>query len=206
LDRAILGGDDLWADRVATTSAQRGSAWQRSGRSARILTIAAVVSCACIAWIWANDAPAVTGTASALGVLTAAALVDAQDRRLPNMLVGLGALPVGVAAAVAAAAGSTGVAIGAGVGAALVSGPLLAAHLVSPTGMGFGDVKAGAVLGGAVGLVSTPSAVLALLLALAGSGLWAVVRRRRTIALGPGMVAGALVALFVARIVGVEAN
>lgn len=206
MDRAILGGDDSRVDCVHSASAPAVSAWRRGGRTARVLTLAAVAMGACIAWTWAGDAPAVVGTALGLGALTAAALVDACDRRLPDTLVGLAALPVGVAAAIAAAAGSTSVVIGAGIGATLVGGPLLVAHLVSPAGMGFGDVKAGTVLGGAVGLVSTPAAVLALLLALAGSGVWAVVHRRRTMALGPGMVAGALGALLIAWLVGAEAN
>ena len=59
-------------------------------------------------------------------------------------------------------------------------------HLVSPAGMGFGDVKAGAVIGAAVGLVDPQLAALALVLGLAGSAGWAAVRRRRTIPLGPG--------------------
>ncbi|HEX7247806.1 MAG TPA: type II secretion system F family protein, partial [Actinomycetota bacterium] len=38
----------------------------------------------------------------------------------------------------------------AALGAAVLGGPLLVTHLVTPAGMGFGDVKAGAVLGAAL--------------------------------------------------------
>ena len=47
-------------------------------------------------------------------------------------------------------------------GALVVAGPLLAVHLITPSGMGFGDVKAGAVLGAAMGLIDVELALLAL--------------------------------------------
>ena len=58
------------------------------------------------------------------------------------------------------------------VGAALLGGPLLVTHLVSPAGMGFGDVKAGAVAGAALGLIDPQLAVLALVLGLAAAASW----------------------------------
>ena len=78
-------------------------------------------------------------------------------------------------------------------------------HLVSPAGMGFGDVKAGAVAGAALGLIDPQLAVLALVLGLAAAASWGLVRRSRTVPFGPGLVAGALAALVVARLVGIEA-
>ena len=140
-------------------------------------------------------------TGLSLVVLIAAAAVDAVDHRLPNELVGAAAIPVGVAAAIALAAGSPDIAVGALVGALLLGVPLLVAHLVSPSGMGFGDVKAGAVLGAAVGLVDAELVVLTLLLALAVAAGWAIARRRRTVPLGPSLVAAALVSLLAASFV-----
>src|SRR5690606_2206948 len=96
--------------------------------------------------------------------------------------------------------------VGAVGGVLLMGGPLLLTHLVSPAGMGFGDVKAGSVLGGALGLVNAQLAMLALLIGLVGTAGFAVVRRRRAVALGPGLVGGALVALTIGRAVGIEAN
>ena len=129
-------------------------AWHSVGIAARVATLTAIAACAALMVLWSTQAPAVIATGLALTVLTAAALVDAVDHRLPNGLVAMAALPVGVAIAIAAAAGSLDVALGALAGAALLGVPLLITHLVSPVGMGFGDVKAGAVVGAAVGLVT----------------------------------------------------
>ncbi len=177
-----------------------------SSAPSRLLAATGIGGIAVVVAVWFGAAPVVAATGLSLLLLTAAAFVDLAERRLPNELVAAAAVPVGVAAAVALAAGTSSVATGAIGGAALVGAPLLATHVVSPAGMGFGDVKAGTVLGAAVGLVSVPAAALTLLLALAGSGVWAVMRRRRHVALGPGLVLGALVALGAARALGVEAN
>jgi leader peptidase (prepilin peptidase)/N-methyltransferase len=164
------------------------------------------VGSAAVVATWIEVAPAVAATGLCLLILCSAALVDVVVRRLPNELVVGAALPVGVAVALALASGSSPIATGALAGAALIGAPLLATHVVSPAGMGFGDVKAGTVLGAAVGLVSVPTAGLTLLLALAGSGSWAVARRQRHVALGPGMVAGAVASLVIARLLAVDAN
>ena len=177
-----------------------------SSTPSRLLVATTAVGTAIIVAAWIGAAPAVVASALSLLLLTAAAVVDLAERRLPNELVAAAALPVGVAAAVALAAGTPSLATGAIGGAALVGAPLLATHVVSPAGMGFGDVKAGTVLGAAVGVVAVPAAALTLLLALAGSGVWAVGRRRRHVALGPGLVLGAVAALGVASALGVEAN
>lgn len=177
-----------------------------SSAPARLLVATGTGGIAVVVAVWFSAAPVVVATGLSLLLLTAAAFVDLAERRLPNELVAAAALPVGVAAAVALAAGTSTVATGAIGGAALVGAPLLATHLVSPAGMGFGDVKAGTVLGAAIGLVSVPAAALTLLVALAGSGLWAVMRRRRNVALGPGLILGAVIALGAARALGVEAN
>lgn len=71
--------------------------------------------------------------------------------------------------------------------------------------MGFGDVKAGIVLGAAVGLIDVQVALLALVLRLAAAATWGLARRAGSIALGPGLLAGALAALAIARVLGFEA-
>ncbi|CAN5752673.1 MAG: prepilin peptidase [Ilumatobacteraceae bacterium] len=204
MQRAILDDDRQLDDGARQTDLQ--TAWRDAPRPARLVLLAGAGIGLAAVVAWMRDAPAVAATGLCLLILTAAALVDIVDRRLPNELVSAAALPVGVAVALTLAAGGSAIATGALAGAALVGGPLLVAHLVSPDGMGFGDVKAGSVLGAAVGLISGPVAVLALLFALAGSGGWAVVQRRRHVALGPGLVLGASTALVAARLIGVEAN
>ncbi|MGH9270471.1 MAG: prepilin peptidase [Ilumatobacteraceae bacterium] len=204
MQRAILG-DQRQFDDGAGLEGRRAAALAGSITS-RLLAATCVAGIALVAARWFDEAPAVVATGLSLLILTGAALVDVAERRLPNELVAAAAIPVGVAAAVAMAAGTSSIATGAIGGAALVGAPLLATHVVSPAGMGFGDVKAGTVLGAAVGLVSVPAAAGTLLLALAGSGLWAVMRRRRHVALGPGLVLGAVMALGAARALGVEAN
>jgi leader peptidase (prepilin peptidase)/N-methyltransferase len=131
-----------------------------------------------------------------LGVPLAA--VDLRSHRLPTPLVWrLGAVLV---AALAAASLSTGpgpffAALG---GAALYGGVFLAAHLVRPHALGFGDVRLATVLGlplGWLGLRPLLDGMLAGLLlgSVAGLAVLAVRRdRRAAVPLGPAMLAGAL--------------
>jgi leader peptidase (prepilin peptidase)/N-methyltransferase len=156
--------------------------------------------------MWAPRTPFALATGLGLAILTVAAMVDVVERRLPNALVGAAVVPVAVAATAPLVAGATDLALGAVWGAALLGGPLLLTHLVSPSGMGFGDVKAAAVLGAALGLIDSQLAVLALVLALTTSATWALAHRRRTMPLGPGLIVGALAALAIGRLVGVEVN
>jgi leader peptidase (prepilin peptidase) / N-methyltransferase len=182
------------------------AAWITVGLRGQVAGIAGIVAAMAAAAAWIPQSRAATGTAIALLALSAAALVDVVEHRLPNALVGVAVIPVLLAAATAWITGPTDVVRSALIGTVLLGGPLLLTHLASPSGMGFGDVKAGAVLGAALGLVNAQIAVLALFLGLSGAAGWAVAGRRRSIALGPGLVAGAVVALTVARWMNVEAN
>jgi leader peptidase (prepilin peptidase)/N-methyltransferase len=190
---ASVGGNAVQATR---------SAWRAVGRPGRCLTLTGLLACVLVAAWWAPRTPAALATGATLLVLCVAALVDAVWHRLPNTLVGTAAVPV-LAAVVAAWSGS--VLRSAAVGAAFLGVPLLATHLVSPGAMGFGDVKAGAVAGAALGLVAAPLALLALVLGLALGACLGLARRAAAIALGPALVAGALLALIVGRLAGVDA-
>jgi leader peptidase (prepilin peptidase) / N-methyltransferase len=196
------------ADRIdgAATNCGVEAAWTTLGRWGRVATVAAAVAATTAAAVWVPDTSAAVATGLSVLILVTAALVDAVEHRLPNVLVGAAAVPVVGALAVAWVTGATDVVVDAAVGAALVGGPLLVTHVASPTGMGFGDVKAGAVLGAALGLVNAQIAALALLLGLSGAAAWAVAGRRRSVALGPALVAGAVLALVVAWWMNVEAN
>ena len=181
--RATAGAGQTWGDdlRAATLDVDRHNqvrigdrvvaAWCAVGLPARLLTVLAASSCVVVAAAAIGDSTAVAASGLSLLVLVVAALVDAVEHRLPNALVLGAALPVAVALLLA---GSSELAQSAAAGAVLVAGPLLVTHLVTPSGMGFGDVKAGAVLGAAMGLIDVELALLALVLGLGAAAAWGI--------------------------------
>lgn len=134
--------------------------------------------------------PLASGVAVAL--LVPAALVDVHVRRLPDRLVTAAALVFVALIGVSTDPTTAGRILG---GALAMSAPLLVLHLISPTSMGFGDVKAAVVLGAAVGAVDWQLAVSALALAAGATAVVGILIRARTIAFGPGLVVGAALAL-----------
>ncbi|MEE2034721.1 prepilin peptidase [Rhodococcus chondri] len=132
-----------------------------------------------------------------------ASAVDLLVRRLPNVLT------VGGAAVIVAAATTAGRAGPALVGAVLLAGPLLAAHLASPRSLGAGDVKLGLGLGAVAALggaqVWTIAALVPpLLTGIAGFTLLVRQRMRHgprvsglVVPHGPSMCAATVLALFV---------
>jgi leader peptidase (prepilin peptidase)/N-methyltransferase len=128
--------------------------------------------------------------------------VDLRLHRLPDRLtLGATALLAALVTAGTIGSGDAGMLVTALTGAALFAGLLLAVHLVSPAGMGFGDVKLGVPLGLALGSAGVATVVAGLLFALCLGALGGVVvlarhrDRRRAFAFGPFLVAGAIVAL-----------
>ena len=136
-----------------------------------------------------------------LGLLLAAARVDVRENRLPDHLVGSAALPILGVAALALTSHRADVAASITIGAALLAGLLLVLHLADPAGMGFGDVKAAAVLGAALGVVDERLALWVLGIASAVGLVWMGVTRRRAVAFGaPLVIAGVVcIAFAVAR-------
>jgi leader peptidase (prepilin peptidase)/N-methyltransferase len=140
--------------------------------------------------------------AAAAIVLVPLVLVDLRARRLPDPLTlgGAGALVVTLAVSGAWSGDFApwwrGLA-----GAGLLAGVLLVLHLVSPSGMGFGDVKLGLLLGVLVGsrglgLVLTTLLVAGLAGSLVGLTLAVATRRRHvTLPFGPCLVLGAVISL-----------
>ena len=203
MEVSILEADDLPTRRSRGSSRRRiGSAWREVGTAARVSVAVGCALTLAVTASWIGETAVAVATGASLLALVAAALVDVAEHRLPNALVALAAAPVIVALI---AAGSVELVRSAALGAAVLGGPLLVTHLVTPAGMGFGDVKAGAVLGAALGLIDVQVALLALVLGLAAAATWGLAWRSRTVAFGPGLVAGALVALMIARWAGVEA-
>jgi len=141
---------------------------------------------------WAGTLPA----AAIAGIvpLVPAAIVDARTRRLPDRWVASAATALlaawvgGGLVAGSAPAPSIGTI---GVGVAVVGGPILALHLVSPAAMGFGDVKTSAVLGATVAVVDWQLGLVVLAVASATAATTAVVRRHATVAFGPYLVGSA---------------
>ena len=139
--------------------------------------------------------------AGAVGIalLLPAAVIDVEQRRLPDTwviaaIVGL-ATTLAVGSAIGAANGSEAGAVDVAGGAIAMAVPVLILHLVSPASMGFGDVKAAIVLGAAVGTIDWRLGAIALCLAAALGATVGLVTRRRTIPFGPFLVAGAWVVL-----------
>jgi leader peptidase (prepilin peptidase)/N-methyltransferase len=149
-------------------------------------------------------APMSFAVIAALAPLIAAAVVDAVERRLPNALVLLSALPVSIVCLFDPFVDRLDALGGVAVGALLLAGPLLAIHLVAPESMGFGDVKAAASLGATLGLIRPDLALWTLCVASAITAGWGVARRERNVALGPGMVLAALAVLLVSALAGIE--
>lgn len=126
------------------------------------------------------DEPAfLAGYLALFTVLIGLSVIDIQTLRLPDRLVFpsilVGAAAVGVSAV---ADGSITPVVGALTGAALYFGFLLAAHLIHPAGMGFGDVKLAFLMGMALGWPTHGGLqVLALVMwaMLAGFGLGSVI-------------------------------
>lgn len=134
-------------------------------------------------------------TVGALAV--AAGIPDGRERRIPNVVVVTGA---GAAVAIAvpvALAGDPAVIGRLVAGTALGGGLLLALHLARPEGLGFGDVKLAAALGGVLGVVHWTLIAIALGAAALLGSTGAVVRRgwRRSIPFGACLGVGAVAAV-----------
>ena len=131
-----------------------------------------------------------------VAVLVVLAAIDIEQRIIPNRIV----LPAAIAVLVARIAispGRTAEWVGAALG---VSAFLLLVHVVSPAGMGMGDVKLAFLVGAGLGRYAVVGLVVGLfaaaavaLVLLAREGLAA---RKRTMPLGPFLALGAVVALF----------
>jgi len=190
-------GVPLIPDRAAARSTT--TRWPTDARSARRRLLLGGAALAVIALVVA----ATVGTipvAGAVGIalLVPAAVIDIEERRLPDAWVGAGAVAVIVTLVVDSVVGrpnDTELLSGVAVGGLAMALPVLALHLVSPDSMGFGDVKAAVVLGAAVGTADPRLAAVALCLAAAGGAAVGLATRQRTIPFGPFLVVASLLVL-----------
>jgi leader peptidase (prepilin peptidase)/N-methyltransferase len=133
------------------------------------------------------------------------AFVDARTHRLPNAQVLAAGCATGLlVVAVAVRLHDGSMLPGSLVGMALYGGILLVLHMLSPTSLGFGDVKFAAVLGLGLGAVGPWSVASAWLTAIAAQALVCAalgVRNRQRpvrLPLGPALVVAQCVVLVVA--------
>lgn len=148
--------------------------------------------------------PLVLAAACALALCTVPlAFIDAAVKRLPDLLTGAAYAATGVFLILAAADGEHWAALArAGLGGLLLAALYLTLLLISPSGMGLGDVKLAASLGT---MLAWTSWNVLLLGGFAGFALAAVysvallatgrATRKQQIPFGPFMIAGAFLAV-----------
>lgn len=180
-----------------------GSVWSAVTTAWSAVALAwrvAAVSTAIVA-LAATRSPAVpVGSGLAVAVIVVAAVVDVHCRRLPNRILLYAGATLAASTAVELARSAPVAAVDLVIGALVMSGPLLAMHLLSPGAMGRGDVKAAVVLGAAVGAVDWQLSLSALALAAGATATVGLVARVRSVPFGPGLVAASAVALAAHRV------
>jgi leader peptidase (prepilin peptidase)/N-methyltransferase len=136
-----------------------------------------------------------------VALLVPVVVVDLRELRIPNRLLVVGVVGVAVAVtAVATVYGRPEVVGWALLGSLLYTLPLLAVHVLSPEGLGFGDVKLGVLLGGALGMAHPLLAPLGLLAACLAevAARVATGRLRGVRAFAPALAFGAVAVLLAA--------
>ena len=158
------------------------------------IAIGVAAALAAFATTWAADIPVAAGLT--LVALIPAVLVDVIERRLPNRMLaaatGFGLLTLTVEWVISRGGVKLTDPL---LGALAMAAPLLCLHMAAPVAIGFGDVKLALVAGAAVGLVDPIAGLVALAIGSAGAATVGLARRLRTVAFGPGLLGGAIVAL-----------
>lgn len=167
-----------------------------TGRLRRLVAgTTAIVIVALVAPVYMVDIglrPEIVLIAIGFAPLIVAAVVDLRCGRLPDLLV-IPAAAVAVVAVVHPVVEVDAFEVVSGV--VLAAGLLFALHVVSPASLGFGDVKTAVAAGGLVGIVDPLAVVVGLVIGTGLTAMVAIARRRRSLAFGPGLVIGHIVAL-----------
>lgn len=166
--------------------------------SARYPLIEAGTAALCVAVVLVKSSAAdiVLGLAMVL-LLVPAAAIDLEYRRIPNLITLPGCI-VAIALGLAFDASGEPARLLAGLGA---GGAFLIVTLISPRGMGMGDVKLATMIGLFLGSAVIPAILIALLAGVLVGGV-VIARvgvskgRKTAIPFGPFLALGALVALF----------
>jgi leader peptidase (prepilin peptidase) / N-methyltransferase len=137
-----------------------------------------------------------------LALLFGLSLIDLEHKILPNRIVYPSLLAFPALLVVARLAGSPVDLVHAAIGFVAYGGVMLLVAVVSPKGMGMGDVKLSALIGLVVGAIDLPSVAVAAGLAILLGGIAAVVAllmgkgRKTAVPFGPFLAAGAALAVF----------
>jgi leader peptidase (prepilin peptidase)/N-methyltransferase len=137
-----------------------------------------------------------------LALLVAISVIDLRTKKIPNRLVYPSFLVAAAAIVVADLAGFELHAIRAGIGFLAYGLGMLAVALISPRGMGMGDVKLAALIGLVLGALGLRYVAVAAAAGIAIGGVASVIAlvagagRKTRIPFGPFLAAGAAVAVF----------
>ena len=137
-----------------------------------------------------------------LGTVMAAAAIDLRHRIIPNRLVYSALVGFGVVLVAGWATDQGTDPLGGLVGLLAFGGGLFVVALISPRGMGMGDVKLAALIGLVLGSLGMRYVAVAAGAAILAGGLGAIALlatgtgRKRTIPFGPYLAAGAAVSAF----------
>ena len=192
-------------DRVTT---ERAPGRPPTGRSRVVAPVTAVlfgVTAWGFGWTW--SLPAYLALAAFLVVLT---LIDVDTRTLPRRMVwAAGATGVGLLAGASIAAGEPERIVLATVGATIAFVLLCALHILARGGLGFGDVRLGAVLGWYLGWQSLSLVMTGLLAAFVVGAVIGVVLmvfgragRRTEVPFGPALAIGSFLVFLAAPAAG----
>jgi leader peptidase (prepilin peptidase)/N-methyltransferase len=138
-----------------------------------------------------------------LGILLVLSVIDVRTKTLPNKIVYPSLLVVAVYLVVARLAGGGVDLADAALGFVAYGGGLLVIALISPGGMGMGDVKLAALIGLTLGALGLRSVAVAAGLGILLGGVGAIVAlllgrdRKHALPFGPFLAAGAAVAALV---------
>ncbi len=138
-------------------------------------------------------------------VLEAVAVIDIEHQIVPNRILYPSLVAFAVLVAVGVAVGDDMGLVRAGLGFLAFGGGLLVVAVISPGGMGMGDVKLAALIGLVLGALGLRYVAVAAALAILAGGLggialmvFAGASRKAKIPFGPYLAAGAVAAAFLA--------
>jgi leader peptidase (prepilin peptidase) / N-methyltransferase len=119
---------------------------------------------------------------AAIGCVTPMIIgTDLQERRIPTPLIHASASILAISIGATVARGEPSRALHATIGLVVVGGAFLVVHLISPNGMGYGDVRLAALTGTAVAYgTSVTIAVACAVVAAAAPGVSCLIRRHQS--------------------------